>query len=119
MATLTTKIEGHENHSSRIPEASNPSTPPPAATPTQVPTALPRSSGGNTVVITESVTGMTHAAPIPIPTRSAISSAGELRKMANSEASPYTDSPRISSGFRPIRSPIAPAGSSSAANASA
>ena len=59
MATLTTKIEGHENHSSRIPEASNPSTPPPAATPTQVPTALPRSSGGNTVVITESVTGMT------------------------------------------------------------
>ena len=49
----------------------SPSTPPPAATPAHVPTALPRSSGGNTVVITDSVTGMTNAAPTPIRMRSA------------------------------------------------
>ena len=56
--TLRPKIDGQGSHSSRTPEASRPSTPPPAATPTHVPTALPRSSGGKTVVITDSVTGM-------------------------------------------------------------
>ena len=117
--TLRTKIDCHGSHSSRTPEASRPSTPPPAATPTHVPTALPRSSGGKTVVITDSVTGMIIAAPTPMAPRSAISSPGPFRKIAASEERPKMPSPAARTGLRPIRSPIAPAGRSSAAKASA
>ncbi len=117
--TLKTKIDCHGSHSSITPEASNPSTPPPAATPTHVPTALPRSSGGKTVVITDSVTGMIIAAPTPIAPRSAISSPGPFAKMAASEERPKRPRPAARTGLRPIRSPIAPAGRSSAAKANA
>ena len=40
-------------------------TAPPPATPTQTPTARARSAAGNDVVMTDSVTGMTAAAPSP------------------------------------------------------
>src|SRR6266511_200099 len=63
--TLSTKIDGHENHCRSRPDVSRPRMPPPAATPTQVPTALPRSAGGKTVVMTDRVTGITNAAPTP------------------------------------------------------
>ena len=117
--TLRTKIDCQGSHSSRTPDASSPSTPPPAATPTHVPTALPRSSGGKTVVITDSVTGMIIAAPTPMTPRSAISSPGLFRKIAASEERPKRPRPAARTGLRPILSPIAPAGRSSAAKASA
>ncbi len=117
--TLKTKIDCQGSHSSMTPEASKPSTPPPAATPTHVPTALPRSSGGKMVVITDSVTGMIIAAPTPIAPRSAISSPGPFRKIAASEERPKRARPAARTGLRPIRSPIAPAGRSSAAKARA
>ena len=116
---LRTKIDCQGSHSSSTPDASNPSTPPPAATPTHVPTALPRSSGGKTVVITDSVTGMIIAAPTPIAARSAISSLGPSTKTAATEERPKRARPEASTGLRPIRSPSAPAGSSSAAKARA
>ena len=76
------------------PEARSPSTPPPAATPTQVPTALPRSSGGNMVVITDSVTGITTGgADAHQRRRSPISSAVSVRKRARSDAQPEQRQP--------------------------
>ena len=39
------------------------------ANPAQMPTAFARSSGGNTLVIVDSVPGMTSAAPIPVSAR--------------------------------------------------
>ncbi len=50
-----------------------PSVPPAVAKPAQMPTALARSSGGKTLVIVESVPGISSAAPMPIAARSAIS----------------------------------------------
>jgi hypothetical protein len=119
ITTLSTKIDGQENHSRSSPDVRRPRTPPPAATPTHVPTALPRSSGGKIDVITESVTGITKAAPTPIATRSAISSDGPWTKIAARDASPKIARPPASTVFLPMRSPIAPAGSRSAANANA
>ena len=111
----TEKIDDHEKKCSRMPEVRRPITAPPAATPTQVPTAFPRSSGGKTVVITESVTGMIRAAATPRTARIAISVPGESTNSAANEAAPNRASPTASKGFRPKRSPIAPAGRSSAA----
>ena len=74
--TLRAKNEFQEKNSSRMPEPNRPITAPPPATPTQTPTARPRSSGGNEVVITDSVVGITAAAPAPMSTRAAISIAG-------------------------------------------
>ena len=68
-------------------------TAPPAATPTHVPTALPRSSGGKTVVITESVTGMINAAATPITARSAISGAGECDEQRGERGEPEQREP--------------------------
>jgi hypothetical protein len=48
-----------------------------------------------------------------------MSSPGELKKTAASEAAPKSPSPAMSMGLRPKRSPMAPAGRRSAANASA
>ncbi len=92
-----------------------PRTAPPAATPTQVPTALPRSSGGKIVVITESVTGMMSAAATPMPARIAISASGEWTNSAANDTLPKRASPAANRGLRPKRSPSAPAGRSSAA----
>ena len=48
---------------------SSPSVPPVPAKPAQMPTALARSSGGNTLVIVDRVPGMSSAAPMPISAR--------------------------------------------------
>ena len=72
-AEVTTKIEAHEKRSSRAPEMRIPRVPPAPANPAQIPTALGRSSGGNTLVIVDSVPGMISAAPIPMIARTAIS----------------------------------------------
>ncbi len=68
-------------------------------------------------VITASVIGIIIAAPAPLRTRapSMISAVGA--SPASTLAAPKTVSPATSIGFRPIRSPIAPSGSRSAARA--
>ena len=55
---VTRKIEPHQNCSSSAPDTRMPRVPPAPAKPAQMPTALARSSGGNTLVIVESVPGM-------------------------------------------------------------
>ncbi|HEY2869463.1 MAG TPA: hypothetical protein VGJ11_08130, partial [Gaiellales bacterium] len=49
---------------------------PAPATPTQMPTARPRSSSGKTFVMIERVIGMTSAAPTPMTARRPIASPG-------------------------------------------
>ena len=65
-----------------------PRVPPAVAKPAQMPTALARSSWGNTLVIVDRVPGINNAAPIPIAARSAISWPGELAVAASAEIAP-------------------------------
>ena len=69
---VTRKIEPHQNCSSSAPDTRMPSVPPAPAKPAQMPTALARSSGGNTLVMVDSVPGMRSAAPRPVSARSAM-----------------------------------------------
>ena len=101
--------------SSSTPETSRPKTAPAPATPTQAPTARPRCSAGNDVVMIDRVVGMTSAAPTPITPRRTISTSGSAVNAAAAEPSAKTASPMTSTGLRPYRSPSAPAGSSSPA----
>ena len=96
-----------------------PSVPPALANPAQIPTALARSSSGNTLVIVDRVPGIRRAAPMPITARSAISWLGVVAADARPEAAPKSVTPAINVPRRPKRSPIAPAGNSNAARASA
>jgi hypothetical protein len=117
--TFTAKTDGHENHSSSAPESSRPKIAPAPAMPAQMPTARPRSSGGKTLVMIDSVVGITSAAPTPMTARSPISVDGSLTSIAAMDAPPKTTRPVRRTSLRPKRSPRAPAGSSSPAKTSA
>ena len=98
---------------------SGPSTPARPAVPAQMPIALPRSSGGNTLVMIDSVAGMMNAPPMPMNARVDDQLVGRLD--ANAEASeprPNTTSPTCSAPRRPNLSPRLPAVSSRPANTS-
>jgi hypothetical protein len=99
--TFSVNTELQLNHSSSRPEASRPRMPLVPATPTHVPTALPRCSGGNSAVTMESVTGMTMAAPTPIAARSAISVRASSVNTAASAAPPKIARPPSSTRRRP------------------
>ncbi len=113
--TLSAKNEFQLNHSRSRPAAKSPITAPPPATPTQMPTALPRSSGGNEVVMTDRVVGITKAAPTPMAARRAMSHPGSVTKNAAAAAAPKMTSPIIRVPRRPNRSPNAPVNRSSPA----
>jgi hypothetical protein len=76
-----------------MPEPRRPITAPPPAMPTHTPTAFARSSSGNEVVMTDSVVGMTNAAPTPMNARRTISVDGSFTNIAASAAPPNTASP--------------------------
>ncbi len=99
--TLTAKAARQENHSSRTPVHSRPSTALPPATPAQTPTARVRSAGGNVPVIVDSVAGITSAAPAPIRPRSTMRVPAEEMAIAAAEAAPKTTSPASSALRRP------------------
>ena len=114
---LTTKIAPHHHCSSSAPPTSMPRMPPAPANPAHTPTAFARPSGGNTLVIVDNVPGMINAAPTPVTTRQPISAPEELLNAEAALANPKIEMPSTSARRRPNRSPIAPAGRSSAANA--
>lgn len=66
-------------------------------------------------MITASVIGMIIAAPIPLRTRAPSMTPAVGASPASTLAAPKTASPATGIGFRPVRSPIAPSGSRSAA----
>ena len=67
---------------------SGPSTPARPAVPAHTPMALPRSRGGNTLVMIDSVAGMMNAPPMPMNARVAISCSGDVgeRRRERAEA---------------------------------
>ena len=93
--------------------------PPAPANPAQIPTALARSSGGNTLVMVESVPGMSNAAPTPMSARRPISCSADPVAAESPAAMPKMAVPEMSAPRRPNRSPRAPAGRRSAARVSA
>ncbi len=95
-----------------------PSTPARPAVPAHTPMALPRSPGGKTLVMIDSVAGMMNAPPMPMNARVAISWSALFANADASEPIPNTTSPICSAPRRPNRSPRLPAVRSSPANTS-
>ena len=73
MGTLSQKTELHENHSRSRPPTKGPRPIPTPAMADQMPIAFPRSSRGNTSMITDRVAGMIIAPPMPMRARRAMS----------------------------------------------
>ena len=101
-----------------IDDIHRPRIPPAPEKPAHIPIARGRSSGGNEVVITDRVTGITMAAPAPASARAAIMNPTEVANAAPRVAMKNTASPLSSTGRRPQRSPTAPIGMSNAARVS-
>ncbi|SKX83937.1 Uncharacterised protein [Mycobacteroides abscessus subsp. abscessus] len=116
-AAKVMKIECHEKNSSRTPVTKNPAIAPAPATAAQMLTAILRLSAGTPEVISDSVVGMMSAAATPARIRVQINWVGSVVQIASSEATEKTTRPTIRTSRRPKRSPMAPAGSSSAARA--
>nr|WP_298329871.1 hypothetical protein [Haloactinopolyspora sp.] len=92
-----------------------PRMPPPPATAVHIPIALERSLAGKDEVITDRVTGMIIAAPMPLSKRAASMTPMTGVTAAATFATPKSVNPVIRTGLRPSRSPAAPSGRSSAA----
>lgn len=90
---------------------------PAAAKPDQIATPLALRSGGKAEVMVDRVPGMIMAAPTPMTTRHAMSSWVVEAKAANAAATANSTFPAMRTLRRPIRSPRAPSGSTSAASA--
>ena len=115
-ATLVRKIEPHQKCCSSQPLVTPPRPAPTPANPAQMAIARRRSSGGKTWASTDSVAGMTSAAPTPMRARAAISWPDELANAATPDAPPKSTRPPFSARRRPYRSPSAPAVRRSPAN---
>ena len=106
---LTTKIDFHDHTWSMSPDPTRPTMPPMPANPAQVPTAVPRRSGGKLAVSRESVEGMTNAAPTPATARRMMSHVGESSHSGRIEDTVKMASPTMRVARRPNLSPSAPA----------
>ena len=91
---------------------------PTPAVPAHTPIARPRSCGGKTLVMIDSVAGMISAPPMPMNARVAISWSAEPANAEASEPRPKSTYPACSAPRRPYRSPSAPMVSSRPANTS-
>ena len=117
--TLKRNADPHQNFSSRAPETIGPSAPPAPAKATHVAIAFGRSAGGNTAVSSESVAGITNAAPAPWIARPTITIAAEPANPLTTAPTPNRTRPNSNVSLRPKRSPSAPATSRRPANTSA
>jgi len=112
---LMKKIACQEKRVMSTPPSTGLPTMPSRATQVQAAMALGRSASSNTVIRMDSVDGMISAPPMPISTRTAISSPGLAANIAASDAVPNSSSPIIMIRRRPNRSPRPPEVSSSPA----
>ena len=108
--TLTRKAEPHQKRWSRAPETTGPIAPPAPANPTQTAMARCRSSGGKMAVISESVAGITKAAPAPCTARPRMTTVADPASPLITDPVANTARPTRSAPLRPKRSPSAPAG---------
>ncbi len=117
--TLTRNTEPHQKCSSSAPPTSGPSARPPPEPADQMAMALVRSrASGNRLRMIDSVEGMIVAPATPSSTRAAISVPALGEKAASAEAIPNAAVPMSSTFFRPKRSAMVPAGTSSPARVS-
>ena len=93
-----------------------PSAAAPAATPAQVEIAFARSCGGNTLVMIDSVDGITNAAATPMTARPATTWPAVVAVAATAAPTRNSTSPACSAPLRPNRSPSVPAVNSRPAN---
>jgi len=98
---LIMNIEPHQKFCSSQPLSTLPTAAPMPAKPAQIAIARRRSAGGNTWASTDSVAGMTRAAPMPMVAREAIKRADEPEKAATAEAAPKMASPMLRASRRP------------------
>ena len=119
MGAATRNTEPYQKCASRKPPISGPMAPPAPANPAHMAMALARSRRGNADCSRLSVLGMMSAAPMPMTARQAMSAVASFMKAQAVLATMKITRPMSSAPLRPNRSPMAPAGSSSAANTSA
>ena len=112
------KIARQVTSSVSQPPTSGPSASAIADTPAHVPMALPRSWGGNALVMIDSVAGIISAAPTPWTAREATSQCSEGAKPIVAEAAAKTTTPIRKTVRRPKMSPSRPPVTSRTANAS-
>jgi hypothetical protein len=117
-AEFTMKIDFQDHTCSISPDPRRPTMPPTPANPAQVPTAVPRRSGGKLAVSSDRVDGMTNAAPIPAIARRRMSHSGESSHSGSTEDTVNSANPTMRVARRPKRSPRAPAVRTRAASAS-
>ena len=117
--TLTRKAEPHQKRWSRAPETTGPIAAPAPAKPTHTAMARRRSSGGKMAVISESVAGITKAAPAPCTARPTMTTVADPANPLITDPVANTARPTSSAPLRPKRSPSAPAVRSRPAKTSA
>ena len=114
--TLTRNAVPHQKRSSSAPDTIGPIAAPAPAKPTQMAIARWRSCGGKIAAISDSVAGITRAAPAPWMARPAMTTPADVARPLSTAPPANTPRPASSAPLRPKRSPRAPAVSSSPAN---
>ena len=109
IGTLIRKTQSQEAYSTSAPPTIGPRAMPETEIALQMPTALPRSSGGKAAEISESESGMMKAAPSPCRARIAISISMLCEKAASNEVAVKSARPIMNQRLRPKRSPRPPA----------
>ena len=105
---LIAKIQRHDAVSTSWPPISGPSTVPIPPQAVQAPTALPRSSGGNTATITASAAGVRSAPETPCSARATTSISIVGASAHSSEVTPNPATPTTNMRRSPNRSPSEP-----------
>ena len=106
--TFSAKIQRHEAVSTSWPPINGPMTTPMAPQAVHEPTALPRSSRGNTITITASAAGDTSAPLTPWSARASTSTSIVGANAHRSEVSPKPISPAVNTRLSPRTSPSEP-----------
>jgi hypothetical protein len=109
IGTLIRKIHCQAKYSTMKPPTIGPNASPETDTADQMPSAFPRSSGGNAAEISESESGMMKAAPSPCAARAIISHSVFCTRAARADVPVKITTPNRKNFFRPNRSPRPPA----------
>ena len=115
IGTLSQKIHCQETPSAMTPPSTGPMISASPVTPLKIPSAFPRSSGGNAALNRAIASGITSAAPAPWTARAAISHAALPDSAHATDAATNSASPATNMRRRPKRSPSAAPVSSSTA----
>src|SRR4051794_12730697 len=105
IGTLIRKTQCQDAYSTSTPPTTGPSAIPETEIAPQIPTARPRSSGGNAAEINESESGMMNAAPSPCSARIAISISMFCEKAAANDVAANRAGPAMNQRLGPSGAP--------------